>query len=271
MGRVPDAAAVYSMYVAVRGSKGYRCGVRYVLVVVALVVGTAHADVEAEFAACKARRRELTREAMKIEDVIVRGRKLALMPICRRFADEHVEVVGPVPPPPPPPSLSEVRPQVGLVVGMGTYLDNPGIALPATFEPFFQLEAGGRFRALSVVGFGGYTRVDASFDYLDPKARASHYDAHNTLTDGGVKLRLSSGAFAFGAGLGVEQEHVAGVSTTEGLRDYMHDLALIEGDVGYAVVSPAGFALRVRAIGSTAAGHGGGAVSSLRFALAVER
>ena len=242
------------------------------LVVALLFVGTARADVDAEFAACKARRRELTREAMKVEDVIERGRKLALMPICRRFADRTTEVVGPVPPPPPPLSLLEVRPQVGVAAGMGTYSVGTAMALPAAYEPFFEVEAGGRLRQFSVLGFGGYARVDASFDYFDANVlRPAHYEARDTLTDGGVKVRVRTGSLALGAGLGVEEAHIVGVSTTSGPRDAIYELALFESDVGYSIIAPAGFVLRVRAIASTAAGHGGGAVSSLRLALAVER
>jgi hypothetical protein len=243
--------------------------VRYV-VVVALLVSTARADVEADFAACKARRRELTREAMKVDDVIVRGRKLALMPICRRFADRSVEVVGPVPPPPPPVSLLDVRPQVGVVVGMGTYSVGTGMQLPTVDEPFLQVEAGGRLREISVLGFGGYAHVSTSFDYIDQKLQRAHYVAYNTLTDGGVKARIQLGRVAFGAGAGVEQEHVTGASSTSGPRDSMYELALFEGDLGYALVSRAGFAMRLRAIASAAFGDGG-AVSSVRFALALER
>lgn len=242
------------------------------LVVALLFAGSARADVEAEFAACKARRRELTREAMKIEDVIERGRKLALMPICRRFGDRSTEIVGPLPPPLPPSpiSLLEVRPQVGLVLGIGSYAIGTSMALPVTTAPFVELEAGGRLRGVSIVGFGGYSGIDTGFTYYDPSVlRYGRYDSHNTISDGGIKVRVGTGRVAFGAGIGVEEERERGVSTISGPHDMMYELALFEGDIGYAIVAPAGFAVRLRAIVSAAAGDG--TVASARFALAVER
>lgn len=78
--------------------------------------GVAHADPDADFAACKARRRALTREAMKITDMIARGRALAVMPICRRFKDRSTEIVGPVPPPAPLPEPPKLELHTGRVV-----------------------------------------------------------------------------------------------------------------------------------------------------------
>ena len=88
------------------------------LLVLVVMAGTAHADPEADFAACKARRRTLTREAMKITDMIERGRKLAVMPICRRFADRSTEIVGPVPAPAPVPAAKLEMRSDKLVVGV---------------------------------------------------------------------------------------------------------------------------------------------------------
>jgi hypothetical protein len=241
----------------------------WVLVVMA---GTAHADPDADFAACKARRRALTREAMKITDMIERGRKLAVMPICRRFEDRSVEVVGPPAPPPPPPRLSEVRAQVGLAVGMGAWQVGTSMALPAnTSAPFVELEAGGRLRGLALVAFGGYARLDTQFDYFDAVAfRRSHYIARDTLADGGVKLRLSTGGLGLGIGVGIEQEHETGMSATAGPRDEMHQLALVEGEVGYRVAERDGFAVKLLAIGSGSLGNGG-AIASARLALGLEK
>jgi hypothetical protein len=249
--------------------------VRYVVLAGLVVASPAFAqppgDPDAAFAACKARRRALTREAMKITDMIERGRQLALMPICRRFEDRSVEIVGPMPPPPPLPSLLEVRPEVGLVLGMGSWQVSTGMSLPAEQAPFLELEAGGRLRALSVVAFGGYTQVKASFDYFDYRVlRLAHYDARDTMADGGIKARLRVGPLAFGVGFGVEEEHETGNSTTEGPRDEMHELGMVESDIGYTLATHDRYAVRLLAIATGALG-GDGSIWSARLALGIQR
>lgn len=236
------------------------------------MVGVAHADPEADFAACKARRRALTREAMKITDMIERGRALAVMPICRRFADRSVEIVGPPPPPPPPPRLSEIRPHVGLIAGTGAWLVDTSMALPGnTRAGFVEIEAGARLREFALVAFGSYARLDTAFDYFDARAfRQSHYDARDTLADGGLKVRLMTSSLAFGLGVGVEKEHETGMSATAGARDEMHELGLVEGDVGYRIAASDGFAVKLIAIGTASVGDGG-SIASARLALALEK
>jgi hypothetical protein len=96
-----------------------RLVVLIVLAVATPALAQPPSDPDTAFAACKARRRALTRDAMKVSDMIERGRKLALMPICRRFEDRSVAIVGPLPAVPPTPELSklEVR-SAKLVVGV---------------------------------------------------------------------------------------------------------------------------------------------------------
>jgi len=221
------------------------------LVVVAI---PAHADPEADFAACKARRRQLTREAMKISDMIERGRALALMPICRRFGDNSVEVVGPLPPPPKLQPMP-LRAEAAVTVGYGAW---KGFSLASvTSAPFLELEAGARVRGLSVVGFAGY-------------AQAQRSAARDSFADGGVKVRFHEGPLAAGLGAGVEQVHDAAAGTTHP-RDDMHELGLVEGDLGYTAVARDQFSVRLLAIASGALDGGSSSVWSARIALSVGR
>src|SRR5258706_2907537 len=144
--------------------------------------------------------------------MIERGRALAMMPICRRFEDRTVEIVGPPPPPAPPPS-NAITPEVGAVLGVGTWQVDTGMSLPIAPAPFVELEAGGRWRALSLDAFGVYTPVAASFDYFDRAATPpSHYVARDTMFDGGLKGRVDVGVLALGGGFGIEPQHELGVS-----------------------------------------------------------
>lgn len=214
----------------------------------------AHADPDpdATFRACKARRRALTREAMKITDMIERGRALAVMPICRRFADNSVEVIGPLP---PEPKVTPVRLRAEAAVMLG-YGEWKGLSLASmTSAPFFELEAGARVRGLSVLGFAGYAQVQRSA-------------ARDSFADGGLKARFHSGALGLGVGVGIEQAH--DVASSLRPRDDMHELGLVEGDLGYTAVVHDDVSVRLLAIGSGALGEFGG-VWSARVALAVGR
>jgi hypothetical protein len=218
------------------------------LVLACVVVGVAvvpHAaradegDPDAVFEACKARRRQLTREAMRIQDMIARGRKLAAMPICRRFADRSIQIVNFAPAPPPQrPRRLHASPEVGLLAGIGSWQVGSGGASAS----FLELEGGGRVEDVSVVAFGGYARL-----------------ANATISDGGMKVRLHTGDVSFGAGIGVEQCRASSTS----------ELALVEGDLGYTLAHRSGFAIRLVGLASAASAWSSGNIWSARVALAL--
>lgn len=237
-----------------------------------VVAAHAHAepDLDPTFAACKARRRVLTREAMQIADMIERGRKLALMPICRRFEDSSIEIVGPLPPPPPIQPV-RLRPEAAVLVGYGTWQVGTQLALPAAARaPFLELEAGARVHGMSFLAFAGYAQVTESFDFYEPFVGRGHYDARDTFTDGGLKVRCHYGAIGAGIGAGVEQVHDTGNSSLAGPREDMHELGLVEGDLGYTAIARDHLSVRLLAIASGALGDAG-SVWSARVALSVGR
>ncbi len=214
----------------------------------ALVGGVAAAQPGADpFEACKARRRELTAEAMKIADAAERGRRLAAMPSCERAEDGTTTVVEPPPATPPDPI---VTPHVtaALRVGAAESATLIGSDDPASgLGPFIELEGGWRLRRrIELAAFGSYSRYrDATWM---PGVPVGTFDVHDELYDVGARMRLHYDPFSFGAGIGVELEH----GGSAGYPVELFTLVQLELEAAYQAARTERLAIEVLGIASAA-------------------
>jgi hypothetical protein len=227
------------------------------IVVSVLVARSAFAepDPDPAFEACKVLRRALTHEAMKIADVVERGRALAKMPICRRFEDRSTEIVGDVPLPAPRSKPIAMHVEASATLGGGHWMIAESSTLAfADRAPFVEGELGVGLRdSLSLVGFAGYAELNGEATYVDFERRlAAPYVSHDQLVDVGARARLHHGNLAFGAGVGVEHVHAVGYCSLTGPRDDRISNTLIESDIGYTFAGVDRFAFRVSGIASAA-------------------
>jgi hypothetical protein len=206
---------------------------RVVTVVGILGWASAHADPPSAFETCKARRRELTAEALRVTDVVERGRQLAAMPVCRRLPDGETEVVEP--PPPPAPDVSPFAPHASWAVRAGVEAltaDGHGELGPTGSGPHVDVEVAYRFeRAWSIAAFGRYRYI---VDDFVPVSNPTPVDVmitsiHDQFIGGGARLDRHAGAVWFGGGLGGDYEHMRGYTGV-----VTHALRTVEVHVGYA-------------------------------------
>ena len=155
------------------------------------------------FEACKRRRHELTVEAMKVPELVERGRRLEAMPTCTST-----------------PTVASPRPFTGtleVAVRAGVTDIAPGDQSfgAAGRGPYLELEAGARAGRLTVATFVGYTSVH------DPSAIVgddplSHADLHVNGVDVGIRAHVSVAAgFFVGVGLGLEDWRASGTAMDE--------------------------------------------------------
>jgi hypothetical protein len=249
------------------------------VVVAVLVARSAFAqppgDPDAAFEACKARRRALTREAMKIADVNERGRALARMPICLRLEDRSTEIIDTIPVAPARPVPLAVHVEACGQLGGGDWMvASPSPGMLAARAPFAEGELGvGVGDTWSFVGFAGYAVLRGDVLYVDTyRMLQAPYESERVLSDVGARARVHHGRLAFGLGVGVEREHATGFSTLTGPRDDTNDYALAEADVGYTLASVDHFAVRIAGIASAAVNatlDSPGNIVSVRLALGV--
>ena len=214
--------------------------------VLSVAVGAARAepdsaDPDLAFAACKTRRRALTRDAMRIEDLSARGRALAAMPICRRLEDGSTEVVD------VPATLREeppFNPRVTLALRTGAAANTLwSDADPDTaWSPFVEVEVGLQpWRHVELAAFVGYSTLVGTIraPLVSP---TQTYEVRDQLYDAGVRAGLHYGAFAFGIGCGVMVEQGKGYAD---YHDYVNQLAELELHGSYTFARLAGAALEL--------------------------
>jgi hypothetical protein len=215
----------------------------------ALVGGVAAAQPSQDpFESCKARRRELTAEAMKVADAAERGRLLAAMPSCERADDGTTAVVEP---PPAAPLEPAVAPHVtaGLRVGASESATLIGSDEPASgLGPFIELEGGWRLqRRFELALFASYSWYrDTS--WMPGPTRPGTFDVHDAIYDIGARVRLHYDPISFGAGIGVELEH-------GGTADYpaeLFTLMQLELEAAYEVTRTERLAIDMLAIATAA-------------------
>ncbi|MGE5184799.1 MAG: hypothetical protein ACM31C_22155 [Acidobacteriota bacterium] len=189
---------------------------RVAVAVLAFTTSTAIAQPGAtdEFEACKARRRELTAEAMTIADASERGERLAHMPTCERDADGTTRVVEA--PPPPPPETEPFAPHLAVALHAGAGASSRITGSDPSVNgigPFVELEGSwGLRRHVELAVVGGYASFrDAS--YAVPIGFDAYgnvitgmYDVRERLYDVGARVRLRYDNVSFGCGGGVELE-----------------------------------------------------------------
>lgn len=258
---------------------------RAAVVMVAWSVGVAHAqpagpadptDPDLAFAACKTRRRAMTRDAMRIDDVRARGRALAQMPICRRLPDGSTEVIDPlvVPSEPRLPPAHRIDPEV--IAGVAVWsmktralaVDQPGLA------PVFAIASG--VQLAGRLGIGAMASISVySFAYeLVEWNRVDRLVGREQLVDGAVELRLRADPLRFAFGLGAQQAHTIATSTIFGPRDVVEPLPMFEASAAFTIAHASGLALDVVATGTIAVDGSletPGSIASARVALALRR
>jgi hypothetical protein len=199
------------------------------------------------FESCKARRRELAAEAMKVGDPDARARLLVAMPACRRLDDGSLEVSEP-----PPPELDRTpfapHVEAALRAGYSATAIVSGRAQASGTGPYVELEAGYRFsRAWSLAAFASFTRFeDPNVEVIvrTPIAVGAMWDVHETLYDAGARFHGHSGSFVFGAGLGLTLHDAAGVDHTSAWET----LRLVELDAAYTLAKTRQFAAQLMVV-----------------------
>jgi hypothetical protein len=220
-------------------------------------VAPADATAPDPFEACKARRRALTADAMKVADPDARARLLLAMPTCRRFEDGRTEIVAER-----PPELPDTRPfapRIGASVfagfGANTVISNNELA-PSGVGPLVEVDVSYRpNRRNSVALYATLARFGADNvvrTYGDGPIITSLVVPHvtDTLFGAGVRGRRHTGRWAIALGVGavVEQYNDAqDMDTTNVLRSIdaqltcelastrhvAADLAVDVGDAGH--------------------------------------
>jgi hypothetical protein len=203
-------------------------------VVVLGVATAASAQPSDDFEACKAHRRELTAQAMKIASAAQRGEALAAMPVCRRNADGSTEVVVREPAPVDDAPFSP-RFHAALRTGFAANM----VMSQNDFEPdgsgpFVELEAGYRWeRAWSASLFGSFTRFSGLVPvFYTPPIPPSSIIVRDSLYAGGARVARHHFRWWFGGGVGYERDN----NTNQGMA-VPHDLGIVEEFVGYRLAT----------------------------------
>ena len=199
---------------------------RAVAGVLVLIGAAAQAQPSDELEACKARRRELTAQAMQIDDAARRGEALAAMPICRRNADGSTQVDVPQP---APVDDAPFSPRFHFAVRTGVTANMVMAAQdfePDGAGPYLELEAGYRWeRAWSASAFGSYTRFSGEV----PATQVGFLTVYDSLYDAGVRIARHHFRWWVGGGLGYERDNNVAY---EGMKT-AHELGLVEENIGY--------------------------------------
>jgi hypothetical protein len=209
------------------------------------------------FEACKARRRELTADAMKVADLDARARLLLAMPTCRRFEDGHTEIVAA--PARDIPDTRPFTPRLGASVfagfGANTVISNNELA-PTGVGPLVEVDVGYRANrrnsAALYATLARFSADDVVRTYGEGPIVTSLVVPHvtDTMFGFGVRGRRHTGRWAIALGLGAVVEHyndAQDMDTTNVLRSIdaqltcdlastRHvgaDLALDVGDAGH--------------------------------------
>jgi hypothetical protein len=196
------------------------------LLVVVGATAAAHAEpaTREQFEACKARRSELSVEAMKIPTAAARAEAFAAMPSCERHDDGTFAVTVAAP---RPVDTTPFVPRAELAVRVGasasTILSNE--VQPGGFGPYVEVEAGYQLRRhlelAAMVGYASF-RDPAAFDILTGRV----VDVREASFDAAARVTARYGAVSFGAGLGLEYERYPNAS-------FATTLPLLEVHVGY--------------------------------------
>lgn len=200
------------------------------LALVVVMVGSVHAQPGDDFEACKARRKELTAEAMKYS-AAERGERLNAMPVCRRNDDGSTAVTERAP---DPIDTSAYSPLVlGARVGVaGSAIGATNDHQPVGMGAYVDVEAGYRWtRAYSVEGYLNYSRF--ADDVVAVGVPGNRLHVSDRLYGGGIRATRHTFSFNFGVGAGVQIDsstRYMGVVTD-------HALFAAEEFVGYRFAS----------------------------------
>lgn len=176
-----------------------------------LVLGVSRVAFADPLDACKARRHELTVEAMQLP-LVERGPKLVRMPECRRNDDGSVEVIDPTLPPPPLPPF-ERQWSIAVSTGVAATQVASLITTAAGVGPFVKLEGAWHFvRRFSVALSAGFSSFDADItSNVDPVngsiGRYVSYEVSHRLYDVAAHVRFHLGDLIIGVATGVEFDH----------------------------------------------------------------
>jgi hypothetical protein len=195
-----------------------------------LVATSVHAQPSDEFEACKARRKELTAEAMK-HDAAERGERLAAMPICRRNDDGSTSVTERAPDPIDASAYSPLV--IGARVGVaGSAINATNDHQPVGMGAYVDVEAGFRWsRAYSVQGYVNYSRFADDVFAVGVPGHLLHVS--DRVYGGGIRATRHTFMFSFGGGLGAQVDsstRYMGVVTD-------HAMLAAEEFVGYRLAS----------------------------------
>ena len=180
------------------------------IVVLATTPVLAEPATPEQFEACKARRRDMAAEAMKIPDANARGARLAELPTCERRADGTLDVTAP---PPPVVDTTPFAPRVVLAARLGasasTILSNE--VQPSGFGPYVEIEAGYHLRRHvelgAMIAYASFHDASA-FDIV----AGQNVDVRELSVDAAARASARYGDFAFGGGVGIEYERYANTS-----------------------------------------------------------
>jgi hypothetical protein len=171
-----------------------------------LVTGIAAAQpaTETPFEACRARRRALTAEAMKIDDAARRGEALHAMPVCSREADGSTQVIEAE-----APEVVDNGPYSPLVAAVRTganateVFDSRVGLEPRGGGPFVDVELGYRWtHAYSIGAFASYAHFSDSSNSLLGMLADSE-----SLYSFGARGAFHRNRWTLSGGLGVLIEH----------------------------------------------------------------
>jgi hypothetical protein len=188
-----------------------------------------------QFDDCKARRKVLTAEAMKIADADERARRLIAMPVCRRNPDNSVEVVEPAAPQPDTPFAPhiELAARTGIV---GVTVISERYFAPTGIGPLVELEAGYRIRRpLSIGVLASYARFSDDTVVVYPSGQPSIIAVREQLSSFGATGTWHTGPFWLRGLLGAEVDVVdyAGMAVVNGKGRATDFLRAIGATLGY--------------------------------------